>query len=269
MTIATAGNSASNTSDTIGMIMTVAEMAYIGDREAVMTSGSAFRLRKTAGWEVIGSGRMADPKIFPGLIVCEHCDCVFKRARLVPGRSAFCTRCGSCLYMGPGLTIDQWLALTLTAAVAFLIACFSPVVSLDLQGMHTEATLWQVVVALLQGPMSVAAALLILSIVVVPATQIALLVWVLMTIRYCNGSSGLIPAMRLLTVMRPWSMMEVGLLGVLVSTIKLSSATQVVIGPGLWAMVGLTFLMDGIAGRNIRWLWNIVRINGRPTSGEL
>ena len=39
--------------------------------------------------------------------------------------------------------------------------------------------------------------------------------------------------MRLLVALRPWSMIEVGLLGILIAIIKLSSLMQIIPGAGL------------------------------------
>ncbi|VFR44323.1 Paraquat-inducible protein A [plant metagenome] len=220
----------------------------------------AFRLRQGAGCEPMAIALPGFPQVFPALIACEHCDHLFKRSRLAPGRSAFCTRCGARLYTSTGLTIDQWLALAVTAAITLVIACLTPILGLSLLGMRTHATLWQVAATLLQNRMDRVAALLLLSIVLVPLAQVSLLIWVLAGIRYRVGTRRLIPALKLLAATGPWSMIEVCLSGVLVSSIKLSAATQVVIGPGLWALACLTFLMHGIAGRHIHWLWHFVRV---------
>lgn len=66
---------------------------------------------------------------------------------------------------------------------------------------------------------------------------------------------GFAPAMRLLVGLRPWSMVEVGLLGILVAVIKLSSSLQVAPGAGVWALAVLMVLITVIASRDVDRLW--------------
>lgn len=196
-------------------------------------------------------------KTFPDLIACEHCDSVYKRYALLPGELARCEQCAATLYRANRLDVERWLALTIAAAVVFVIANAFPVIRVSIQGLHNEATLWQSVAALAHGPAAPIAVPTALSIIVVPFTQIALLVWVLTFARAGRRSPGFAAAMRMLQALRPWSMIEVGLLGILVSVIKLSSFLQVAPGAGIWATAALMVLITLIASRDLHWLWQL------------
>lgn len=196
-------------------------------------------------------------KSFPDLIVCEHCDSVYRRKHLAPAEVARCARCAAVLYRANRLTVDRWLALTVAAAIVFVIANACPVVRISLQGLHNEATLWQSAAALAHGPIALIAVPTALSIIVVPFMQISLLAWVLGYARIGRRAPGFAQAMRMLVVLRPWSMIEVGLLGILVAIIKLSSFLQVAPGAGIWATAGLMILITLIANRDIHWLWEL------------
>ena len=196
-------------------------------------------------------------KSFPDLVICEHCDSVYRRTRLAPGEVAHCRQCAAVLYRASRVDVDHWLALTLAAAVVYLIANAYPVVRVDLQGMHNEARLWGAVIALAHGaaaPIAVPAAL---TVILVPFMQIGLLAWVLAYARFGRRAPGFASAMRMLGVLRPWSMVEVGLLGILVSIVKLSGFLQVAPGVGIWAMVVLMVLLTLIANRDIHRLWDL------------
>ncbi|MDB6103621.1 MAG: Paraquat-inducible protein [Gammaproteobacteria bacterium] len=196
-------------------------------------------------------------KIFPQLIVCEHCDSVCRRLALVHGEVARCERCGVVLYRADRLNIEQWLSLTVAAAIAFLLANTYPVVRISLQGLHNEATLWQSIAGLAHGeaaPIAVAAAV---SVIVVPLLQIVLLGWVLLFAWTGRCAPAFAGVMKALSALRPWSMVEVCLLGVLVAIIKLSSYLEVVAGVGMWATAALTVLITIIASRDIHWLWEL------------
>ncbi len=196
-------------------------------------------------------------KTFPDLVVCEHCDSVYRRRTLAPGGVAQCLRCDSVLYRAGQLDLNRWLALTLTAAVAFVIANVCPVVEISLRGQHSEATLWQSAAALFDGgadPIAVPAALAIIG---VPGLQILLLGWVLLHARLGRRAPGFALALRALVYLRPWSMVEVCMLAILVTVIKLAGLLQVAPGAGMWATAALMLLMTFIANRDVHRLWEL------------
>jgi paraquat-inducible protein A len=196
-------------------------------------------------------------KTFSDLIVCEHCDSVYRRHPLAQGEVARCDRCAAILYRACCLDVDHWLALTLAAAIVFVIANVCPVIHISLRGLHNETTLWESAIVLAQGPITLIAVPFALSIIVVPFVQISLLVWVLSHARTGRRAPGFAWTMRLLAALRPWSMVEVCLLGILVAVIKLSHFLQVTPGAGLWATAGLMALIPLIANQDIQRLWEM------------
>lgn len=204
-------------------------------------------------------------KSFPDLIICEHCDTVYRRRVLGPGEVARCERCAAVLYRASRLDVERWLALTLAAAIVFVIANVCPVIRITLQGLHNEATLWQAAAALAHGAATPIALPTALTVIVIPFMQIALLGWVLVYARVGRRAPGFAQAMRMLVALRPWSMIEVCLLGILVAVIKLSSMLQVAPGPGIWATVILMVLITLIANRDVHLLWELT---DTPTADE-
>ena len=196
-------------------------------------------------------------KIHRDLVICEQCDSVHRRLPLQPGEQAHCLRCEALLYRHGGLNVDRWLALTLAAAVAYLIANFTPVISITLQGHYNSTTLWQAAMALAYGSVAPIAVASALAMVVVPGLQIALLLWLLGHARFGKRAPGFAVLMRALQVLRPWSMVEVCVLGLLVALIKLSSDLDVSTGAGIWATGVLMLLIVMVANRDVHWLWEM------------
>ena len=190
------------------------------------------------------------------LIICEHCDSVYNRPTLARRQTAHCLRCGALLDRGRHLNTDQLLALTLAAAILFLFANAFPIIQIGLQGLSNEATLWGTVQALAHGQITSIALVAGLSIIFAPALQIIVLTWVLVHARSGRIAPGFSTCMRALEHLRPWSMLEVCLLGILVAIIKLGGIVEVHPGIGLWAMAILTILIVLIAGRDVRGLWD-------------
>lgn len=190
------------------------------------------------------------------LIICEHCDCVYEKVALAKHQTALCTRCGGVLQRYNGLSVEQRLALSLTAAVLWIFANFYPVMSISLKGLKNSATLWDSVLALSQGPITFMAMVAAIAMIIAPIIQLLLLVWVLSYALAARRSPAFRLCMRWLETLRPWSMLEVCLLGALVSVFKLAGLLDVLPGIGLFALSVLSLLLIRIAGRDVRDLWD-------------
>ena len=192
------------------------------------------------------------------LIICEHCDSVFQKVTLAKHQKTLCTRCGGVLQRYNGLTMEQRLALTFTALMLWIFANFYPVMSISLKGVKNSATLWDSVLALSLGPITFIAMVAAIAMVIAPVFQLLLLIWVLGFALARQRSPGFKFCMRWLETLRPWSMLEVCLLGAMVAVIKLAGLLDVLPGIGLFALAALSLMMIRIAGRDIRELWDIV-----------
>lgn len=191
-------------------------------------------------------------------VICEHCDCVYQKVTLAKHQKALCIRCAGVLQRYNGLSVQQRLALTFTAAVLWTFANFYPVMSISLQGLKSSATLWDSVVALSLGPITFIALVAAISIIIAPVFQLLLLIWVLSFALSGRRSPAFKLCMRWLEALRPWSMLEVCLLGAMVAVFKLAGMLDVVPGTGLFALAALSLLLIRIAGRDVRDLWDTV-----------
>ncbi|VVP78975.1 Inner membrane protein YebS [Pseudomonas fluorescens] len=192
------------------------------------------------------------------LIICEHCDSVYQKVTLAKHQKTLCTRCGGVLQRYNGLTVEQRLALTFTALMLWIFANFYPVMSINLKGVKNSATLWDSVLALSLGPITFIAMVAAIAMIIAPIFQLLLLIWVLGFALARQRSPGFRFCMRWLETLRPWSMLEVCLLGAMVAVIKLAGLLDVLPGIGLFALAALSLMMIRIAGRDIRELWDIV-----------
>ncbi|WP_409318243.1 paraquat-inducible protein A [Pseudomonas sp. KCJK9016] len=191
------------------------------------------------------------------LIICEHCDCVYEKSTLAAHQKTLCARCGGVLQRHNNLSVEQRLALSFTAAMLWLFANFYPVMSISMKGLKNSATLWDSVLALSQGPITFMAMVAAISIIIAPAFQLALLIWVLSFALASRRSPAFKLCMRWLETLRPWSMLEVCLLGAMVAVFKLAGMLDVIPGIGLFALAVLSLLLIRIAGRDIRDLWDL------------
>ena len=200
---------------------------------------------------------MASTVAYPDLMLCGACDQAHTRRPLSSTERARCRRCGSTLEHGQRFSISTWLALTLTAGIVMVFANVFPVAVISLGGLESEATVWQSVVALGAGPgapVAIAAGMIVIG---VPAFQVLTLLWILSFAASGRTCPYFVPAMRVLRACRPWGMIEVCLLAILVALVKLSGFLHVVAGIGVAAIVVLAPLMAVITTREAGDLWSV------------
>lgn len=195
----------------------------------------------------------------PSLIVCEHCDTVYRRHALARGQVARCVTCGAVLERHQWLGVDAQFALVLTGLIVFVIANVSPLVTLSLSGMTADTTLWGAAIAMWNDDAQLVAVLTSLTLFFFPLAQILMHGWVLWFARDGRRAPGFRIAMSALVRVKPWSMIEVFMLGVLVSVVKAHTYFDVVPGVGIWAYGVLTVLVTVFASHDPRNLWDLTR----------
>lgn len=192
------------------------------------------------------------------LVICEHCDAVYRRRLLARGERARCARCGAVLYRHQWLRPDGVLALSLTGVVLWLMANAWPIFSVSYAGLHGTTTLWGAVMAMWQADTRLVAALVAATLFFAPLCQLLLLAWSCGFACMKHRAPGLRAIVRVLHRLRPWSMVEVWIVGILVAVVKLHSVFGIHVGIGLWSFAALMVLVTLVASWDTRALWEAV-----------
>ena len=181
----------------------------------------------------------------PVMTACPQCDLLQREPEYAAACVVRCSRCGAVLYRAIPGALDTTLALTLAAAALFGIANVSPVLALELQGQVLSATLIGIARALHDAGMTAVGALVLLTLVVMPALQIAVRLYLLLPLRVGRIPPGFAAAARLLDAMRRWSMVEVFVLAAVVCMHRLAQIGRLEVEPGFWA-VGAVMLLFAV-----------------------
>ena len=171
------------------------------------------------------------------LVGCHDCDAVLEEPNVPDGGEAICIRCGGVLIRRQRQTVEITLALTMSAAILFVVANSFPFLSFEMSGQITETTLSSGTRALWQQGRVAVAALVFLTTILAPLIQILLTLYVLLPLHLGACAPGSALAFRLVEGFRPWSMMEVFLIGIFVALVKLADMAEIVTGLAIWAFV--------------------------------
>ncbi len=185
------------------------------------------------------------------IIACPCCDLLLSIPEAPEGTVARCSRCNAVVLRRAANSLERTLALAITALILICAANAFPFMTFRMSGDFTETTLLSGVAELYRQNLFLVATLVLVTTVVGPFLHVLTLVYVLLPLRFERRLWGARSLFRALHRVLPWSMLEVFLLGVLVSIVKLRDIGDVVPGVALWsfalvipAIVGSTVTLD-------------------------
>ena len=183
----------------------------------------------------------------PLSLACHHCGASYQRPNLVPGQWAQCVRCDSVLESYATFTPSAWLAVVCAAILTLALANAYPVATLVVQGAAQPASFFDAVIITWQTGYPEVAILTLAAGFVLPAFHLGLLAWIL-----CWLVSGRLPPhfdhlLAWLERIKPWCMVPVFLMGVLVSVVKLAGLATLVPGVGLFATAVSAVLITSLS----------------------
>ncbi|HEV2679866.1 MAG TPA: paraquat-inducible protein A [Rhodanobacter sp.] len=191
------------------------------------------------------------------LLICEHCDTVYRRRTLERGEVARCVCCQAELERHQLLSVNALLALVLTAMIVFVQANMWPIVTLGLNGQYSGTTLWGMIITMWQQQAQVVSVLAAITLFFFPLAKMLSLGWLLWFARRGRRAPGFVRLMVTLHHLEPWTMSEVFVLGALVAIVKAHNYFDVVADPGIYAYAALTLLITVFAGVDLRQLWEL------------
>jgi len=168
---------------------------------------------------------------------CHECDLLITIEDLVEGGRASCPRCGHVIATNSPDGMTRSLAWALSAVLLLVASNLFPFLSLKASGLEQVMTLPGSAWALYEDGYWTVALLVMGPIVGIPSLILAAVIAILIPLRQGRRASHLIPAARLTFFLNPWSMVEVFVIGVLVSLVKIGAMATVVLGISFWSYV--------------------------------
>ena len=180
------------------------------------------------------------------LVACHDCDALQRIPESASDGAICCHRCGARLRQIGAYSLDRPLALVLTALVLFVLANAYPMVVIEIEGTRIATTLLHAVHQMWLEHVQLVSALVFVTVILMPATQILAMLYVLLPLRVGRVPPGVELPLRLFQFARPWGMVEVFILGILVSLVKLANMAHVVPGVALWAFAILVIVFAAL-----------------------
>lgn len=177
---------------------------------------------------------------------CPQCDLLLQLGQTPDRHTCVCPRCGYVLRTSRPGTVDKVLALSITGLLFFLPAMLLPLLTLEKLGMSDRANVVDTVVQFFRNEYYFVSFMTLVSTIVFPLALLALTLVISFQLKRGRPSKRLARLFRVYCHLEEWAMIEVFLLAILVSIVKMIHTADIVFNAGFFSFIALVFVTFGI-----------------------
>ena len=193
-------------------------------------------------------------------MVCHECDLLMAVPALETGQKAYCPRCNYLLAANRPHALTMVFAFAVSGLLFLLLSTTFPFLGFSASGHERTVTLLQGITILVAEDLPSLAAIVFVSIIIIPAAFLIGAVYVSGALKINRSLPGTDVVLRWILMLMPWSMAEIFLIGVLVSFVKIVTIADVSFGLSFWSYVLFTVCMTVVMlYPDKRQLWERVR----------
>lgn len=201
------------------------------------------------------------PRGGPHRSVCHFCDTLHEAVALPEGTAAKCVCCGAVLYQNRPASLARATSFSLASLILMAVMQWFPFLVMDAASVRTSLNLTSAARALFEQGSPILGTVLALFTIIMPITLAGGLIYVCGPLLFGRVAPGGVILAKWLNKMEPWNMIEVFLLGVLVSLLKLGKVADVHFGFGFWAFAALMVCMAAaVSGIDRDELWDRLEV---------
>lgn len=175
-----------------------------------------------------------------GETACHSCDLMVSVARLEESQSAFCPRCGHFITRKLPDAYGRVLSFTIAGIILLIMANSYSFLSFSSTGIESVITLRQTPRAVWEYGMPGVAILVAAFIIIIPAIILVLLLLLCIPLHKGRYQPWLVPVAKWVFLTQNWSMVEVFIIGVIVSLVKIAAMATIELGISFWAYAGFS-----------------------------
>ena len=139
--------------------------------------------------------------------------------------------------------MEQTLALALAGLILLILANSFPFLGFKIQGQVRHILLLSGIRQFYIAGMHGLAVLVLFTTFIAPLSQLLALIYILLPLKLNCHAPGMFHVFRYLHIFSPWSMMEVFMVGILISIVKLSKTAQIIPDIAIYCFMALIFVL--------------------------
>jgi paraquat-inducible protein A len=190
------------------------------------------------------------------LIICHKCHTLHEKVPLNNDSKAFCSQCDILLYKNDKHLLDRTLALVVTAFISLIVAFEFTIVTININGLEQSLNLTSLFVVILENEQYLVGLMLLFLIVIFPFVILIAMFFLIIYMKMGKAEYLVKRLLILLAHLRPWSMVDIFFISLLVAMVKLFDIAQIELGISFAAFI-LTLFLDAIITKNMSFyeLW--------------
>lgn len=177
------------------------------------------------------------------VMACPDCDLLQRIPPVPEGSAALCNRCGAVLLSNKPKSLARPLAMLFTGVILFCMFNAFPFLAFKKAGMVQQTHVITGIRQLSGQGMPALAFLVAFTTIIAPGFILLASLYVLLPLSLNRRAPGMFHVFRYLKALEPWHMVEIFMLGVLVSIVKLAEMAQIVPGVAVYSLTALIFVM--------------------------
>jgi len=170
-------------------------------------------------------------------IICHQCFTLHEEVQIADGSSASCSACGGILYRYNSHLIEHGLALSITGLICFILANVFPLLQIELLGLEQFISIPSMIFSLFESGFYLVGLLCAFLVFVLPLMIFIINISLFLSLYLGRGQALTKELLILLAYISPWSMVDIFLVSILVSLVKLMGYAQIHIGIAFWALI--------------------------------
>lgn len=182
---------------------------------------------------------MKSVKIRENILLCPDCDLVLEKIENQPGTKLVCPRCHATLRSYVVNTVEKTMALSMTGLVLFIPAMFLPLLSFDVIGLESSSNIISSAIAMMRTGFLFTGLAVLLTSILIPLVKLLILFVVAFQVQRGRATKNTAIAFRLYKHLDEWGMLEVYMIGILVTIIKMMHMAKIHYDMGFFCFIGL------------------------------
>jgi len=174
---------------------------------------------------------------------CHECDTISRVTDPHREGRFKCPNCKNLLYKNRAGMVEKVFAYNLAALILFAVTNYFPFLSFHVVGNTSHANFTTSIYYLFQDEQYMMGMAILTTTILVPLTRILLYIALFGPLYFGHLPSYATSVLKWLEALLPWGMLDVFLIGVLVSMVKLVKMGTIIPGTSLWAFMIMVFVM--------------------------
>lgn len=184
---------------------------------------------------------------------CPECDALFLLPQVKATQNAYCPCCDAKVHNGRDWSLTRLGAMAIAMLLLMPIAFTAPLLSIYMLGAHIDASLWQGIWQMATQGDAITAAIVMFCLLAAPVILVCAIVS--LGLGHLFGIN-LRPVLLMLSRLKGWVMLDIYLIGIGITCIKVSDYALIEPGRGLLAFIALVLLsLLTLIHLNVEQLW--------------